>query len=378
MRFISNRKTNAFAALFIAGSILFSSVTAYADNVNDLENKSTNIESELSSIDSELLEISNKISDTEAQIAITDSEMQRTEDMLEQSVQDEEHHYDAMKTRIKFMYESGNSSLIELLFSAKDISDFVNKADFVQSVSEYDREMLTELKDIKQDIISQHESISNQKHSLDSLKSELTTTEASLSSRAAELSIDLDTYKARIEELKAEEERKQRLQEMIENNNHASNSNADNETSSKPAENNPGSGNDSSDNSDSNKPVTPSPDANVSDLELFAALLQCEAHSDYDSLLAVATVIMNRVESPRFPNNVRDVIYAPGQFEPTWTGRLDKVLKQGANSLSKQVASDALNGKRLASVSDCYYFLYAPSTSRECVVVGDNVFFQSW
>ena len=95
-------------------------------------------------------------------------------------------------------------------------------------------------------------------------------------------------------------------------------------------------------------------------------------------MLAVATVIMNRVESPRFGNSIRDVIYAPGQFEPVWTGRLDERLDKGPTSLARQVAQDAVNGARLAEVADCYYFLYAPSTSRDGIVIGDNLFFTSW
>ena len=87
---------------------------------------------------------------------------------------------------------------------------------------------------------------------------------------------------------------------------------------------------------------------------------------------------MNRVYSSRFPNSIHDVIYANGQFAPVWTGSLDRVLKQGPRSLSIQVAQDAINGARLAAVADCYYFLYAPSTSRTGVVIGDNVFFTSW
>ena len=373
MRLISNRKASAFAALFIAGSITFSSVPVYADTISDLENESAGIESQLASIDNELIAISSKILETEAQIAITDSEMQRTEDMLEQSVIEEEQQYEAMKSRIKYMYESGTSSLIEMLFSAEDLADFVNKADFVQSVSEYDRNMLTELQDIKTEIISQKENISSQKESLYALKNELVTNEASLAQRANELSINLDEFNAKINMIKEENRKQEEAQNQKpepkpdspqQDNSKHDNEAPDNHTtdSQKPAP----------------KPDNPSPDVNVSELELFAALLQCEAHQDYNSLLAVATVIMNRVESPRFPNNIHDVIYAPGQFEPTWTGRLDRVLSKGATALSRQVAQDAINGKRLSSVSDCYYFLYAPSTSRQGIIVGDNLFFKSW
>ena len=113
-------------------------------------------------------------------------------------------------------------------------------------------------------------------------------------------------------------------------------------------------------------------------LHFLAAILQCEARYDYESMLAVATVIMNRVNSGRFPNSISGVVYASGQFAPVWTGSLDRVLKAGPRSLSIQVAQDAINGARHSSVSDCYYFLYAASTNRTGVVIGGNVFFTSW
>ena len=119
-------------------------------------------------------------------------------------------------------------------------------------------------------------------------------------------------------------------------------------------------------------------DATHDELTTFAALLDCEAIHDYNSMLAVATVIMNRVESPLFPNSIHGVIYATGQFEPVWSGRLDSVLNSGPSSLAIQVAQDAVNGARLSSVIDCYFFLYAGGTDRPGVNVGGNLFFQSW
>ncbi len=40
-----------------------------------------------------------------------------------------------MKTRIKYMYENGNASLLEMLFSAKNMTDLLNKADFIEEAS---------------------------------------------------------------------------------------------------------------------------------------------------------------------------------------------------------------------------------------------------
>ena len=102
---------------------------------------------------------------------------------------------------------------------------------------------------------------------------------------------------------------------------------------------------------DGNSTVTPTPpttpdsggdiiqgggsDATHDELTTFAALLDCEAIHDYNSMLAVATVIMNRVESPLFPNSIHGVIYATGQFEPVWSGRLDSVLNSGPSKIGR-------------------------------------------
>ena len=118
---------------------------------------------------------------------------------------------------------------------------------------------------------------------------------------------------------------------------------------------------------------TSSTPSSTSDVALFAAILQCEA-GGYDGMLAVATVIMNRVASPAYPNNLHDVIYQSGQFAPTWNGSLNKVLKQGASSTAYQVAQDALAGARHSAVINCLQFRSA-STGVSGVNVGGNVFF---
>ena len=136
------------------------------------------------------------------------------------------------------------------------------------------------------------------------------------------------------------------------------------------------SGNTDSGSSGGNTTITvPDTPAATTDLVLFAAILQCEAGGyNYDGILAVATVIMNRVESPAYPNTISGVVYQSGQFAPTWDGSLSRVLQSGPVSLCYQVAQEALGGARLASVSGCYQFRSA-STGMSGINVGGNVFF---
>uniref|UniRef100_UPI002589CA74 cell wall hydrolase n=1 Tax=Sporofaciens musculi TaxID=2681861 RepID=UPI002589CA74 len=119
--------------------------------------------------------------------------------------------------------------------------------------------------------------------------------------------------------------------------------------------------------------TSPPVEANVSDVALFAALLECEA-SGYDPMLAVATVVMNRVASSSYPNTLRGVIYQSGQFAPTWNGSLEKALARGPSSTSYSVAQAALGGSRHASVINCYQFRSA-WTGVSGINIGGNIFF---
>ena len=75
-----------------------------------------------------------------------------------------------MKTRIKYMYETGDATLLEWLCSAESLSDFLNKADFIQNISDYDRDMLIELQETQQQIASQKETLETQQDSLNELQ----------------------------------------------------------------------------------------------------------------------------------------------------------------------------------------------------------------
>lgn len=364
--------------------VVLSAFPSFAVDTKSLESKTSDLQNQLAGINQELLTISNKISSTEMQVEITNSEILRTQDALTAARADEAQRYEDMKTRIKYMYETDNATLLEMLFSADNMADFLNKADFIQNISDYDRDKIKELRDISQSIADQEDVLVEQQTSLSDLQKNLETQESELTARAAATSTDLNTYQAQLTQLREEEAAKlaaeaaaakKAAEEAAAAENNKANSNSGTSTVPDSNAGDTGSSGAIPDDTIINGGGT---NASASDLDVFAAILDCEAHHDYTCMLAVATVIMNRVNSPSFPNSIPDVIYANGQFEPVWSGRLDKVLSSGATNLAYQVAQDAINGSRLATVSDCFYFLYAGATDHPGVNVGDNVFFPSW
>lgn len=383
MAFYKKSKLHTGTALICSLAIVFSALPVYAtDTIDNLQNQTSALENELKGINQDILTLSEKISDTEMQVEILNSDIDKTQDDLEKAQKNEDQQYEDMKSRIKYMYEHGSATMLEMLFSAENMSDFLNKADFIENLSNYDRKALNDLKDVHQQIADQKADLEAQQASMKDLQNQLQTQQTQLQAKAAATSTNLNEVNAKLQKAKEEEAARQaeearKQAEAAAKAEAAASANKANTSSS--SGNSGNSGSSSSGSSSSSGGSNSSGSAIASDdLTLLAAILQCEAHYDYDSMLAVATVIMNRVYSSRFPNSIHDVIYAQGQFAPVWTGSLDRVLKQGPRSLSIQVAQDAINGARLAAVVDCYYFLYAPSTSRTGVVIGDNVFFTSW
>lgn len=106
------------------------------------------------------------------------------------------------------------------------------------------------------------------------------------------------------------------------------------------------------------------------DKTLLAALIFCEAgNQPYDGKVAVGAVVMNRIESGRFPNTLEGVIYQRGQFTPAMTGKLGRVLASGnIPSSCYQAAEDALNG--VSPVGNALFF----NTGSGDFKLGDHYF----
>lgn len=338
MKLYPRQKLNAGIALICTIAMLCPPALGQAKEFSNVQEKASNLQTELDGINKELASISEELATTQMQTEMMSAEILRTEDSLRAAQEDEEKQYEDMKARIKYMYETGDATLLELLFSAENMGDFLNKAEFVQNVSDYDRDMLDRLTEISDEIAAKEKTLKAQKSALGDLKTKLDKRQKELEAKAEETSTDLDALKTQIQ----------------------------NASSSVVMS------------TDGRIVRGTAMEVSAEEQKLLAAIIECEAYQDYNSLLAVATVIMNRVNDSRFPNTIAEVVYASNQFEPVTLGSLDTVLAKGPSNLSCQVAEDALAGAKLASVADCYYFLYAGATSKGGVNVGNNIFFQSW
>ena len=108
------------------------------------------------------------------------------------------------------------------------------------------------------------------------------------------------------------------------------------------------------------------------ELTLMAALIQCEAgNQPYEGQVAVGAVVMNRVRSGAYPNTIKDVIFASGQFTPVGRGRVGKLIASGNIKAScVNAAAEAMAG--VSPVGGALHFRRAGS--REGLIIGNHVF----
>lgn len=371
MNTIQKRKRIRVSAFILAVILCFSPHFTFETHAEDLKQKQKELESDLSEMNEDKDAIGKELSSAADALNTLVKEINTTRSELDRAKAREIGQYEMMKKRIKYMYESSSGNFLTMLLESESMADLLNRADFISTVSEYDRNMLEKLKTIHKDIADKEASLLKKQTEMEKQQKKLTASYEKLTSMISSTSSELDKYKAQIAAAKAAKEAAEAAKKENASSLNTEDSSDSQNGSSKPDKEDAPTQEEKPD----NKPAQPQKPANNTELALFAAILECEAGStNYDGLLAVATVIMNRKESPKYPNTITGVIYQSGQFSPTWTGKLDKVLARGAKPLCYTVAKDALNGARHSDVKNCYSFR-AAWTGHDGVVIGGNVFF---
>lgn len=343
------------------------------DNLESMKAEQSRISSELSEIDGQLSTIGNRIAELDTQINSKQSEINSLQEELNSISISMDEQYSSMKLRIKYMYERSDNDIWEVLLTSKSIGEMLVKSEYIQQLTQYDRDMLTEMENLYKRQQAAKEELDSDMAELTALKTEAENEQTSLKELLAKTQQELDDTSDNISEAEQlalayekqlEEERIAREKAAAEE---ASRQAAEEEARRQAAAANGGS------NSSVGTPNTPiSYDA--TDLAMLAAIIECEAgNQPYEGKLAVGSVVINRVNSPRFANSISGVLYAPGQFTPVASGRFTIVLARGASADCVQAAQEVLNGN--ITIDAHYFHMYRSGIDTYGTIIGDHIFF---
>lgn len=122
------------------------SLTDLQNLKKSLEVSENNLNAYIAKLDSSLDSIQAKIDSLNQQIEKKKEQIEETRMELEEAERERDEQYAAMKQRIRFMFEKGDTMPIEALMKAGNFSDFLNKVEFIRLLSSYDRHKLEEFK----------------------------------------------------------------------------------------------------------------------------------------------------------------------------------------------------------------------------------------
>ena len=123
---------------------LQSGLTNVKELKKELEESKTSLSNYVAEMDANLATVQAKIDELKTLISEKEEEIADKTEELEDAIEVQQNQYEAMKSRIKFMYEKGDSLSLELIFSSESFGEMLNKAEYIESLSAYDRKMLDE------------------------------------------------------------------------------------------------------------------------------------------------------------------------------------------------------------------------------------------
>jgi peptidoglycan hydrolase CwlO-like protein len=138
------------------------------DQINELSDEQDEVDAQISSLSNQIAEILASISILEDEIEDKKAEIEQAKIDLEEAKRVEQEQYVAMKARIKAMYESGETSYIDIFFSSSSMQEMMNKADYVEKVHEYDRNLLNNYKIARQNVEDLKEALEIEESELES------------------------------------------------------------------------------------------------------------------------------------------------------------------------------------------------------------------
>lgn len=212
--------------IFIASALVcsmavtpvFAAPGSAREEEKQLKDQKAAAQDELNGLQSELDSLISKANQLELDLIEKGEEIAQAQKDLEAAEEKKEEQYQAMKLRIKYMYESGSGTArMEKVVSSGNISDMLSQAEYGQKVHEYDREQLQEYANTVTEIEDLQDTLQEEQANLEELEKENETQQEKINTTISEKSDEISNLDEMIQEAAqraaAEEEAQRRAAE---------------------------------------------------------------------------------------------------------------------------------------------------------------------
>lgn len=343
-------------------------------NVSELKGKSDELRNEiegytgkLDALGKEVEEAESEISRVSAQIVALNGELSKIRNELSEK-------QTLLKKRIKNVYEKGGSKgMIKNILEANSFKDILTRYEYANAMIRYDRQKIAECRELEQQLVDKVSEVEEREAELNAYQDDLDDKYSELESITDEIQGKLDVTnssisaeKGKLRDFDAKLAELDKTMKSLESQTAAAQAQLAKQVAERLAL--------------KKEDTSGSYTASGSELEWLAATIQAEAGGEsYTGKLAVGSVIMNRVKSSAFPNDIKSVITQNMQFASYRSGKVELIIANGPNSTCVSAAQEVLGGAR---VGDYLFFMtkyYADYYGiSEYTMIGNHAFFYKW
>ncbi|MBR6328417.1 MAG: C40 family peptidase [Lachnospiraceae bacterium] len=222
---LSHKSIKKCIALGMALILSLGCVTAYADtkkdlnkqkndaeqrlknaneSVGDIEDQRDEAEAEVEEADQQLVQLLATIDILDDEIAAKKVDVQVSGEAYDKAKAEEDRQYKEMKERIRFMYEKGDSQYLEILMQSASFADAVNKADYVEKIYDYDRQLLERYDETAKEAKALHERLLDEEAELEGMQLEFKEQQSELEKTITEKKAVVENFEEKLSAARSE------------------------------------------------------------------------------------------------------------------------------------------------------------------------------
>lgn len=183
-----------------------SQLDSIQSRIDELNSKKGQSEEYLSELNQQLDDLQNRLQELQDQYDAKQNELVQIQADLEDAKTKEEEQYEAMKLRIQYMYEnSSGNGYMAMLFSSKSISELISRAEYIQKISDFDRDLMQEYEDTVDQVKEKETQVQEEQAAIVELQQQSSDQQEAIQELYAAAYQELRTYSAELDDAKSSE-----------------------------------------------------------------------------------------------------------------------------------------------------------------------------
>lgn len=168
--------------------------------IDELSSSQDAAEDKITELNKQLSDISNQITTLQNQLADKNQQILVSQDAVNAARETVNAQYAEMKKRIQFMYENGQTTVLEMMLTSGSLADFVNMAEYFSKVTAYDRDKLTEYESSVAELSDAEETLQKEYEELQAMKEEVEQDQEAVASMLSRKESELASISGNLDE----------------------------------------------------------------------------------------------------------------------------------------------------------------------------------